>query len=103
MIYGGNEIRRKEKQRAVETNRIMNFKRVMGGKKRKNTVIHRYSNFFLFYIDAVKTRPTRIFEFRPTCPPSIDINGSRSFELTIKKLFRHSLNETLCAKPDAKF
>lgn len=52
MIYGGNEIRRKEKQRAVETNRIMNFKRVMGGKKRKNTVIHRYSNFFLFYIDA---------------------------------------------------
>lgn len=48
MIYGGNEIRRKEKQRAVETNRIMNFKRVMGGKKRKNTVIHRYSNFFSF-------------------------------------------------------
>lgn len=45
MIYGGNEIRRKEKQRAVETNRIMNFKRVMGGKKKE----HRYSPLFEFF------------------------------------------------------
>lgn len=45
MIYGGNEIRRKEKQRAVETNRIMNFKRVMGEKKKE----HRYSPLFEFF------------------------------------------------------
>lgn len=46
MIYGGNEIRRKEKQRAVKTNRIMNFKRVMGGGEKKE---HRYSPLFEFF------------------------------------------------------
>ena len=38
MIYGGNKIRRKEKQREVEMNRIMNFKRATRRKKK-----HRYS------------------------------------------------------------
>lgn len=52
MIYGGNEIRRKEKQRAVETNRIMNFKRVMGGKKERTPLFTVIRIFFLFYIDA---------------------------------------------------
>lgn len=48
MIYGGNEIRRKEKQRAVETNRIMNFKRVMGGKKERTPLFTVIRIFFFF-------------------------------------------------------
>lgn len=47
MIYGGNEIRRKEK-RAVETNRIMNFKRVMGGKKERTPLFTVIRTFFFF-------------------------------------------------------
>lgn len=49
MIYGGNEIRRKEKQRAVETNRIMNFKLVMEGKK-KGTPLFTVIRIFFFFI-----------------------------------------------------
>lgn len=51
MIYGENEIRRKEKQRAVETNRIMNFKLVMGGKK-KGTPLFTVIRIFFFFIST---------------------------------------------------
>lgn len=50
MIYGGNEIRRKEKQRAVETNRIMNFKR--DGGKKERTPLFTVIRIFFFFIST---------------------------------------------------